>query len=84
MQQIVRMASILDDRVTNVIPLADKGILEIYVDVGESPLIPLPLMGTGFFNALSIAAATASTNNGVVLIDEIEDGVHYLSFSNSS
>ena len=34
-------------------------------------------MGQGFQNVVTFAIATAVTGNGVVLIDEIENGVYY-------
>ncbi len=79
-EKILSVARIVDDRVVNIVPLSEGGISEIYIDIGEPRLIPLPLMGAGFFNALNIAAATLSVSGGVALIDEIEDGIHYLAF----
>src|SRR5262249_5377434 len=70
----------VDDRVTGIVPLSEKGISEVYIDIGEPRLVPLPLMGAGFFNALNITAAILSVGNGIALVDEIEDGIHYLAF----
>jgi AAA15 family ATPase/GTPase len=39
--------------------------------------IPLPIMGGGVQRALSILLAIGSAENGVVLIDEIENGIHH-------
>jgi AAA15 family ATPase/GTPase len=62
-------SSIIDIR------LNDVGILE--VDMGLPSLIPVNLLGGGMANFLSVALAMLDTKNGIVLIDEIENGLHY-------
>lgn len=62
-------SSIIDIR------LNDVGILE--VDMGLPSLIPVNLLGGGMANFLSVALAMLDTKDGVVLIDEIENGLHY-------
>lgn len=78
--EIVSIMRLVDPRVTAVVPLTERGQTNIYVDVGEANLLPLSLMGAGFFNILNLATAVSSIDNGVLLIDEIEDGIHYLMF----
>lgn len=46
-------------------------------DLGENHLIPVSLMGEGMVRMLSIASAMANNKDGIVLIDEIENGLHY-------
>jgi AAA15 family ATPase/GTPase len=61
--------SILDIR------LNDVGILE--VDMGLPNLIPVNLLGGGMANFLSVALAMLDSRDGIVFIDEIENGLHY-------
>jgi len=61
--------SILDVRLNEV------GILE--ADIGLPSLIPVNLLGGGIANFLSVALAMLDTRDGIVLIDEIENGLHY-------
>ncbi len=49
----------------------------IYADVGTKPLIPVELMGAGMSRTLSLSLAIASAPGGIVLVDEIENGLHY-------
>jgi AAA15 family ATPase/GTPase len=49
----------------------------IYGDIGIERPVPLPLMGDGILHAISIALAMLNSQNGLVLIDEIENGLHY-------
>lgn len=50
----------------------------IYVDIGiEKSLIPLNLMGDGLIKYLDILVDLNATTNGILLIDEIDNGLHY-------
>jgi len=49
----------------------------VYGDMGEGHLVPVPLMGEGMVRMLSIATAMANNQGGIILIDEIENGLHY-------
>ena len=49
----------------------------IYADIGMTRLIPIRLMGDGMSRILSLALAIASAPGGMVLVDEIENGIHH-------
>ena len=49
----------------------------IHGDIGLPRLVPIPFMGDGVRRVLSIVLAIANASGGVVLIDEIENGLHY-------
>lgn len=53
----------------------------IYVDIGIEKLIPINLVGDGLRRILSIVTTISDTKNDIVLIDEIENGLHYSSLS---
>ena len=46
-------------------------------DIGLPHLIPANLMGGGFAKLLSVALAMLENQHGIVLIDEIENGLHH-------
>ena len=48
-------------------------------DIGLDRLVPINIMGDGMFRLLSIILAVSDTQNGIVLIDEIENGFFYTS-----
>ncbi|MFQ6055090.1 MAG: ATP/GTP-binding protein [Methanosarcinales archaeon] len=48
----------------------------IYCDIGLDRLMPINIMGGGMVRLLSIILAISDTQNGIVLIDEIENGFH--------
>lgn len=49
----------------------------MYADVGMDRKIPLAFLGGGMSRLLSIILAIATTKNGIVLIDEVDAGIHY-------
>jgi ABC-type branched-subunit amino acid transport system ATPase component len=49
----------------------------IYVDVGLKEMIPVTQMGQGFNRLLSIYSEVIANEVNVLLIDEIENGLHY-------
>ena len=59
-----------------------KGNIILYGDIGIDRPMPLPLMGDGMIHALSIALSMVNSQNGLVLIDEIENGLHYSVLTN--
>lgn len=49
----------------------------IYADIKLGRLVPMQLLGDGMSRILSVALAIASSPGGMVLVDEIENGLHY-------
>jgi predicted ATPase len=60
----------------SLVSLAGKPILHGDID-GLPRLVPVPFMGEGMRRVLSIVLAIANAPGGVVLIDEVENGLHY-------
>ena len=50
---------------------------QIYVDLGLERLVPIQLAGEGLSRLLSLALAIATVPGGIVLVDEIENGIHH-------
>jgi predicted ATPase len=59
----------------SLVPLAGGTIL--HGDIGLPRLVPVPFMGEGMRRVLSFVLAIANAPGGVVLIDEVENGLHY-------
>lgn len=49
----------------------------VYADMGLGRLIPVQLMGAGMSRILSLSLSIATVPGGMVLVDEIENGLHY-------
>lgn len=49
----------------------------IYCDIGLQRLIPINVMGDGLIRILSIILSVSDVQGGVLLVDEIENGLYY-------
>ena len=49
----------------------------IYADIGLARLVPAQLLGEGMSRILNLALAISVVPNGIVLVDEFENGLHY-------
>lgn len=66
-----------DNRITTIEVLPDG----VYVGMtGVPELLPISMHGDGLSRYLSILAASANPINNVVLIDEIDNGIHYSAY----
>lgn len=76
-KQLGEVISLLKEIEPNIsdLRLNEIGLLE--ADIGLPKLIPPNLMGGGIVKFLSIALAMFDNQNGIVLIDEIENGLGY-------
>jgi len=75
--QIVKTLSLIEPRLKTLTVQHTGGSPVIYGDIGMDRLIPLPFMGDGMGRLLSIVLAIPEAQNGVLLVDEIENGLHY-------
>jgi len=51
----------------------------IYCDIGLENLVPINVLGNGIIRVLSIISSIIELENGIVLIDQIENGIYYKS-----
>jgi len=72
--ELISLLNEIDSHISD-IRLNEVGILE--AEVGLSRLIPVNLMGGGIASFMSVALAMLDMQDGVVLIDEIETGLHH-------
>lgn len=78
--EITNYLKIIEPRLTSlsIVPHAQQGL--IYGDIGLKRKMPIAFMGEGITRLLSILVAIASTPDGIVCVDEIENGIHYSLF----
>lgn len=75
--EVIRMARMFDPRITNIEILVD-GIFVKYDDIDE--MLPLAMCGEGFKKFLNIIVTVENGGNNVLLIDEIDNGVHFSAY----
>ena len=67
----------LDPRLMAIEDNASSGAPMIWVDIGLRELVPLSVLGAGMTHFARIVLAVVSSPGGVVLVDEIENGLHH-------
>ncbi len=73
-QEVISLARIFDEKINNIEVLPDS----LYIGFeGTSELIPIGLCGEGFKKFLYIIVSAVNSNQTILLIDEIENGIHY-------
>lgn len=78
-QEIDLVANLLplEPRLQRLVTVALGGLPVIHGDVQLDRLLPLALMGDGVRRLTSILLTIATSQGGMVLIDEIENGLHH-------
>lgn len=62
--------------------IADWAVINgvVLLDLGFPAMIPINLMGNGIRKLLNVLVSIYSCKNGMVFVDEIDNGVHFLHF----
>lgn len=76
-EEIVKFLKIIEPKLKSLSSVAMGDSSLIHGDVGLKRKIPIAYMGDGVSRLLSIILAIATSKNGVVLIDECENGIHH-------
>ncbi len=67
----------VDPRIKRLITIQNPPAPMVYVDVGLSRPVPLGFLGDGIGRLLSMVLAFHNAQDGAILIDEIENGLHH-------
>jgi len=74
---VLDAVQIIDSRIKRLEVLYDSSGPTVYVDLGLDSLIPLAVCGEGLVRLFSITVELLGVRDGVLLIDEIDNGLHY-------
>jgi hypothetical protein len=74
---VLRVLKVLEPRLNRLamVVVADQPVL--HGDIGIGRLVALPLMGEGMVRLASLVLSIGNAPDGVVLVDEIENGLHW-------
>ncbi|MEJ5229677.1 MAG: AAA family ATPase [Pseudothermotoga sp.] len=77
LEEIISMIRTIEPRIEDlrIFTVGDTSIL--HTDIGIGKFIPIHYLGDGLVRTLDIALSMYNVRNGVLLIDEIEDGIHH-------
>ena len=76
-QVLLEALRVIEPRLQSIEDNSASGAPMIWGDIGLPELIPLSAMGEGMTRIARLILAIASTPGGVVLVDEIENGLHH-------
>lgn len=74
---LLKALQVIEPRLHRLAVVVTGGMPIIHGDIGIGRLVPLPVMGDGMARLASLVLAVSSAVNGVVLLDEIENGLHH-------
>jgi len=74
---VVNALKMIEPNLLGVEDNSSSGVPMILGDVGMDELIPLVMMGEGMIRLARLVVAIGSTPDGVVLVDEVETGLHH-------
>lgn len=76
-EEVVEVLKILEPRLKSLSLSGIGGNLSVYADIDLPRRIPLKFLGGGIYRLFRIVVGIMSHQNGVLLVDEIENGIHY-------
>jgi ABC-type transporter Mla maintaining outer membrane lipid asymmetry ATPase subunit MlaF len=74
---LLRVLQLVEPKLQRLAMVVVGGVPMLHGDIGEERLLPLPLMGAGMTRSLSVVLRISNASNGVVFVDEIENGLHH-------
>lgn len=76
-QDVLDGLRLIEPRTQRIEVLTEPGGPAVYVDLGLDSLVPLAVCGEGFVRLFSLIVELTASRGGVLLIDEIDNGLHY-------
>lgn len=76
-QPVLEALRLLDDRIQRLEIVHEAGAPAIYCDIGFPVLAPLTVCGDGVVRLFSFVVELTAVGGGVLLIDEIDAGLHH-------
>lgn len=74
---VIKALQILDPEINGIKTLVQNGIIRIYASMNNGRSMPIDNMGDGICKLIAICTIILSNPNGLLLIDEMENGFHY-------
>jgi predicted ATPase len=76
-REVTEAVRLVDPRITRLVVGTEAGGATVFADVGLPSLLPLALSGQGTVRLFSWAVEVPELRGGVLLLDEIDDGLHH-------
>jgi hypothetical protein len=76
-QQVVAALKAVEPATEDLTILVQGGESVIHAELSGLGLVPIPMLGEGLGRLLSLTLAILTTPGGLVLVDELENGIHH-------
>ena len=76
-EAVVGALQLIAPSLTKLTVLTNQGTPTLSCDIGKARLLPIQVMGQGIVRLADIVLAFTDARQGVMLVDEIESGLHY-------
>ena len=73
---LIKALKEMEPSIDDILTISVKGIVQLYIKT-NGKLMPIQYAGDGIIKVLGICLSIMSRKNGIVLIDELENGLHY-------
>ncbi|MCL2832449.1 MAG: ATP-binding protein [Treponema sp.] len=80
-QKLIEILSILDNSITDITTIAAGGLVQLYFTNKQEIKLPFHIMGDGIKKLLHIALVLRTKPGCILLLDEVENGLHYSLYS---
>lgn len=77
---LLSLLKYFDQNIKDITTIVDAGIPYVVAILNDGTKLPITLMGDGINKTLQILLCILTTPSGIVLIDEIENGIHYSAY----
>jgi predicted ATPase len=77
LDSVVRVLKMIEPSLKTLQVIQKGRSIGVYADIGMKRLVPTQLLGDGFSRLLRIIVEIPQVEGGLLLIDEIENGIHY-------
>ncbi|MBS6256765.1 AAA family ATPase [Megasphaera massiliensis] len=76
-EDLLAVLRLFDGRISDIMTLVENNLPYVYVTLADGMKMPITYMGDGINKALNLLLIILTSPNGIVLLDEIENGFHY-------
>jgi AAA15 family ATPase/GTPase len=76
-ERLIECLRILDESITDVTTIIIDGFVQLYITDKQNTKMPMHIMGDGIRKIMNVALILLANPSSVLLLDEIENGLHY-------
>ena len=76
-QKLIEGLKILDENITDITTIVGNGFPQLYITNKQNRRMPIHIMGDGIRKIMNVALTILANPFSILLLDEIENGLHY-------